>query len=120
MIDENALKQFEELQIEGKKDVVLEIIDSFFEQSILRMDNIELNIKKMNINDISIDAHILKSGARTVGANSLGDLCQEIENLRDSTNFDNVKNLYIKLKMEYAKTCEELLIIKIKREEINE
>ncbi len=116
MIDENVLEQFEELQIEGKKDIIVEIIDSFLEQSKLRMENIELNIKKMNINDISIDAHIIKSGARTLGANSLGDLCQEIENLRGSNNFDIIKNLCIKLKIEYSQTCEELLNIRIKRE----
>ncbi|MBX9837451.1 MAG: Hpt domain-containing protein [Silvanigrellaceae bacterium] len=116
MIDENVLEQFEELQIEGKKDIIVEIIDSFLEQSKLRMENIELNIKKMNINDISIDAHIIKSGARTLGANSLGDLCQEIENLRGSNNFDIIKNLCIKLKIEYPQTCEKLLNIRIKRE----
>ena len=115
IINIEALKQFDDLQIAGKPDVIIEVIDSFLKISKTQMHEIAELVSKKDIVGAAKKAHALKPGALILGAELMGKLCQEIENLEESKNSDELNNLFLQLEKTYTESCQELIEIKLER-----
>ena len=116
ILDQSVLDQFEELQMDGEPDILLEVIDSFLETSPKRILDIENAVKSMDLSVISSEAHGLKSSARTLGAMELGNLCQELEDVvRENKEPEEIIELLSKLKEAFGSVVIEFKRIKTKR-----
>ncbi len=115
MIDKTVLKQFEDLQLEGRPDFLLEVIDSFLRTSPLCYAAIFKFFENRDIVNISKQAHALKSSAQLVGALLLGEVCQKLEDFMDEKNLAGLESLLESLKTRYPQSCSELRDISINR-----
>jgi signal transduction histidine kinase/DNA-binding response OmpR family regulator len=115
MIDRSVFADLEDLQVAGEPDFVIELIDTFLKTSPKRLESISDFLKANNVLAASKDSHALKSSARTLGAKQLSDLCQQMENLKDSSDLHRQYELFEVLKKTYEHSCNELNEIKRNR-----
>lgn len=114
-INRAALLQFEELQMEGAPDILVEIIDSFLNTSPERLELIAKSIEEHDFKAAANKAHAMKSGAKVLGGDEVERLCQEIENLRDSQDLEKLKKIFACLQESYQIMSKELREIKNER-----
>lgn len=112
MIDRNALKQFDDLQMDGEPDILIEVIDSYFSTSPILVDGIITGISKKDALGAAKNAHSLKYSSQMLGAVCLGELCEKIEKLKESESFDELIILSEKLKTTYEQSLKELVEIR--------
>jgi HPt (histidine-containing phosphotransfer) domain-containing protein len=80
------------------------------------MNSIEQCVNNKDLNGAAREAHNIKPSAMTLGAIKLGEICQSIENLKNSNQTEELKILYKDLKNTYEKSCLQLHEIKSDRE----
>lgn len=115
LIDQTVLGQFDELQMEGEPDILIEVIDSFFATSPRRIAAISEFIGNQDMAAAAREAHALKSGAQALGAMLLGQFCQKMEDLGGSKDVAAVRSLFELLKNAYDQSCKELAEVKAKQ-----
>lgn len=119
LISHGALSQFDDLQMEGQPDILIQVIESFLRTSPQRKNAIEDYVESKNIPALAREAHALKSGALTLGALLLGEICQKFEDLDSTVSSADLQVLYGSLKAAYHQSCLELAEIKVNREKKN-
>jgi len=111
-VDIATLEKLNVLQEDGEPDIVVELIKSFMTQTPARLSNLQTAFVSNDFEAVFDEAHTIKSSARTMGGKYLGELCQELENLRESeavdTTLEHVKALTEKIQTEYLKMSREL------------
>ena len=108
VIDESILLKLEALQEVGEPDIIVELIHSFLKQTPSRISNIATGLAVSDFEICYDEAHTIKSSARTMGATYLGELCQQLENLRDHGNSDTIQSLFNQIQSEFVKASEAL------------
>jgi CheY-like chemotaxis protein len=112
IIDKVALEQFDDLQIEGSPDILVETIDSFLRTSPARIAALSSFSEKNDFAGAAREAHALKSGAMILGATQLGKLCQEMEGLPSSNAPEKLHSLLTSLVQIYEQSSHELTLIR--------
>ncbi len=112
MIDHVALRQFDDLHIDGMPDILVETIDSFFTTSPERISLISTLKNSQDIKGVTREAHALKSSSMILGAVQLGNLCQQLEDLSGPNALSELEQLHKSLVECYKLTCSELTEIK--------
>jgi CheY-like chemotaxis protein/two-component sensor histidine kinase len=111
-VDIATLEKLNVLQEDGEPDIVVELIKSFMTQTPARLSNLQTAFVSNDFEAVFDEAHTIKSSARTMGGKYLGELCQELENLRESEavekTVEHVKALTDKIQNEYLKMAREL------------
>lgn len=79
VINHETLEKLKLVQVPGRPDVISRVIELFFSTMPERVQNIEKYYACTDLNSMAREAHSLKSSARTVGAESMANLCQKIE-----------------------------------------
>jgi CheY-like chemotaxis protein/HPt (histidine-containing phosphotransfer) domain-containing protein len=118
-VDVSVLEKLNVLQEEGEPDIVVELIRSFMDQTPSRLSNLHTAFATGDFEAVCDEAHTIKSSARTMGGLYLGELCQELEDLRSSPAPEKVKDLADKIQSEYLKMAEELDAITHLRQQKN-
>ena len=110
LINAEILEALKGLQMDGQPNIIVELINTFFETSEANIQNIQKYYSGGQYEDVSREAHALKSGARTLGAEILGNCCQSIEDLFRNRNdiTQTEAELIPKLESIYTQTCNEL------------
>lgn len=117
IIDMKCLAQFDELQMEGYPDILIETIDSFLTTSPTRVKGIREAAAAANWSMVGAEAHALKSSSRTLGAMALGALCESLEiNSKGSNDEGGLLSLVSQLAEAHRNACEALIKIKRDRE----
>jgi HPt (histidine-containing phosphotransfer) domain-containing protein len=116
-INPEAINQFDALQEEGAPDFLIEVIDSFFSSSPERLEKLASLTQKADIVGAAKEAHALKSSARILGATTVGDLCQKMEDLGSagSTNAAELREIFNSLNQALKAAFKELSQIKNQR-----
>jgi CheY-like chemotaxis protein len=78
-VDINVLNQLRMLQIEGQPDIVRDRIKNYLQDAPVRIEKIEIHLKKKDLQNAREEAQALRSNSRTLGALTLGAFCQELE-----------------------------------------
>lgn len=111
-VDLTILEKLNALQEEGEPDIVVELIRSFLTQTPSRLSNLQTAFHSEDFELVFDEAHTIKSSARTMGGKYLGELCQQLEDLRSSEASEHttkqVKTLSEKIQTEYRKMAKEL------------
>ena len=113
-VDLAILEKLNALQEEGEPDIIVELIHSFLSQTPTRLNAMATALAvadEASYETIYDEAHTIKSCARTMGGKHLGELCQELEDLRNSTSSEKVKSLCNNIQNEYLKMAHELNLI---------
>ena len=81
------------------KEVVVEIINIFFEEYPERFSKMDKNIAELNFKELAFNAHSLKGVVSNFAAPILFELAREVENysasLRDNSNIPDIKEKLI-------------------------
>ncbi len=115
-LSKEVLNRFDELQMEGKPDILIEIINSFLSQSRQRLDALERGLKINDLEGAAREVHTLKSGALTLGAFELGDLLIKVEDLIREKNRVELEPMLESMRNSYKYTCEGLIKFRERRE----
>ena len=78
---------------------VREILNGFVAPSEAIMRDLEAGFAEQSAETLYLNAHKLKSAARTIGANTLADLCQDIELKAKQGNLDSLEGYWDKMKV---------------------
>jgi signal transduction histidine kinase/DNA-binding response OmpR family regulator len=79
VIDPETIAELRSLNSEGTDDILTELVDLFLDQAHKMVPTMETAVQSRNAMTLGQIAHGLKSEARNVGANRLGNLAAELE-----------------------------------------
>lgn len=102
----NKLKQY----VSSDSNLVQALIEDFHSSAPLNLKNIENALLERNWQEISENAHALKSSSATLGAMKLSQTCSLLEKLCDEENikFESVEQMVIELKQQINSAYAEL------------
>lgn len=86
---------------DSNKDFLKEIIDIFISESSQRIKIIEKSLDDFDLKAIKKTAHTQKGASLTFGAEILAQLCEKLENMQESDEVDEIKNLADKIHLEF-------------------
>jgi len=108
------LKQFDPKYLDdmsgGDTEFVHDIISTFLETAHELVDGLTLAADQDPQRAVYL-AHTLKGSARSVGANPLGDLCEDLEKLAGSGDMPGYKLLVSKVPETFTQLSEELAVV---------
>jgi HPt (histidine-containing phosphotransfer) domain-containing protein len=85
-----------------------ELVDRFVQDGERRMALLRSAMPARDFDVIHAEAHGLKGSSRNVGANTLGDVCDQLEQSGRNKKLDNLATLFAALEQEFAAVCAEL------------
>ncbi len=101
----------EQLQWDDK--IILEVIASYLESAPEHLAKIKLYLSQKNIAGMAKEVHPFKSSSRTLGAEILGDICQKLEDLKNSQDLAAAAELFLKIDQEYENVAREYKEMKV-------
>jgi HPt (histidine-containing phosphotransfer) domain-containing protein len=110
-VDAKAIEKIEKLQEDNEPDIVTELVEIFKKATPERLEAIDGYVKKFEFEDVCDAAHTIKSSARTLGLQKLGEVCQQIENLKETHQFGKLPEMIFILKREFASGLVELELL---------
>lgn len=85
-----------------------ELVERFIEDGERRITLLRNAIAQPDFDVVHAEAHGLKGSSRNIGANDLGALCDELEQLAKERNASTMPTLFAALEQEFAAVCAEL------------
>jgi HPt (histidine-containing phosphotransfer) domain-containing protein len=101
-----VLEDIESLQMPGESDIVAEIFQTFIGTSAQRLSKFLELTKNGDLKPLSKEAHAFKSSARTIGAQRLGNLLQQLESKPEQ--WQGQENLLPRIQEEVAVVIAEI------------
>jgi HPt (histidine-containing phosphotransfer) domain-containing protein len=80
------------------KEIIFDVIENFFEECEERLNTIEKNIAENDLNQLSFNAHSMKSVIGNFMAPAPHELCRRIEELAKQNSSEGVPLLFSELK----------------------
>jgi HPt (histidine-containing phosphotransfer) domain-containing protein len=68
-----------EIEESGDKTIVLELIDSFQNDTASRFERLHGAVARLDAATVTAEAHAMRGSARQMGAEALANLCQAVE-----------------------------------------
>jgi PAS domain S-box-containing protein len=110
VLDPQAIAALEELVEDDTSDFLLDVIDSYLEDAVLRVQEIYQAVDRMDCMGLYQAAYNLRSSSATVGAISLIKVCQALENLTQADKLSpQITDLLHQLDEEYERVQVALL-----------
>lgn len=101
IIDANMIEQLKELL----EDRFGELVERFISDGSLRVERLKAAVPKCDFAVIHAEAHGLKGSSRNIGANPLGQACEELENRGRFNNDEDLVTLLAAVEQEFAAVC---------------
>lgn len=108
MIDRSIWERWISLQEADAPSLLGQLIELFLATAPNSIEDIKSAQSKDYAKGVAFHAHALKSSAASLGANTMRDLCLQIETLARDNNLSSTKALATQLEAEYASVAEEL------------
>ncbi len=102
-IDKNVLNALRELQIAGKPNVLVRIVNAYLEGSESLVAKLPEALAAGYFDVVKKTAHSLKSSSANVGALNLSGLSKELEMLDNNKTFDNATDLVSAIESEFVR-----------------
>lgn len=100
-VDVAMLTSFEEAQIEGEPDFVVELIDLYLEDASAKIDALQEGLATADVTTLRRLAHCLKGSSGNLGANRMAALCGELERIDGNDLLRKAGELVISLEQEF-------------------
>ncbi len=108
LLDVSVFAQFYDLWGEEAGDVIRELIEMFLKNTPGMIEEMGRALEAGNAKELRRLAHTLKSNAGTLGAMRLSSACRQLEALADAGNLDEARQVYERVRSEYASAEEAL------------
>ena len=99
-VDLAVLISFEETQIEGEPDLVIELIDLYLKDASDKLVAIRKAMAAMDETSLRRVAHNLKGSSASLGAHRMAALCEELEHLVGDHSLHKAGSLVRRLEQE--------------------
>ena len=106
-VDLGVLAGYQSVQLEGEPDLVVELIDLYFDDVPRRVRAMRDAVKFRNPAALASAAHSLRGSSGSLGAQQVAQICAEIEGLESVDLWSNIPPLLSWLELE----CERALHI---------
>ncbi|MBC6907110.1 Hpt domain-containing protein [Saccharophagus sp. K07] len=103
-IDAAMMEQLKELL--GER--FTELVDRFIQDGERRLGLLREALKTQDFVAIHAEAHGLKGSSRNIGANILGGLCSDLEQMGKENKAEGLQTVFAALEQEFAAVCAEL------------
>ena len=108
-VDMAVLTSFEEAQLDGVPDLIVELIDLYLEDAPHRLAAIEEALAKKDGPALKQAAHCLRGSSANLGVLQMALICEEVERIDCNDWFPGVQTLLGCLKEEFARVRQVLL-----------
>lgn len=98
----DALQAYTVLQKAGQPDVIVKLIDSYFEGAFDLLQSMERAIQNQNAEDLFNAAHTMKTNNAMVGAIRMAQICIELETKGRSGIFEDCDKLFAEMTEEFS------------------
>jgi len=112
VFDPSFFKKIVNIDDDDNIEFLVTFIDKFIEQSDLLINEIKEAHKTKDSEQIGRLAHKLKGSSLTIGANVIGNLCNEIASESKNNEFDKLFTLVEKLERDYKDLTKEIIDFK--------
>jgi HPt (histidine-containing phosphotransfer) domain-containing protein len=102
-VDLSVLTQFEDAQVEGMPDVVVELIDLYLEDAPLRIVALNEALSTKDGDGIKRAAHCLRGSSGTLGAQGIALLCDEMEHMQPEDMSSKIPALLAQMAQEFER-----------------
>ena len=104
-----TIEKLRVLQNEGESDIVIELMDAFFESIPQRLMAMNDFLGKKKFAAIAREAHSIKSSALMLGAEKLGFLCGQMEDeFASEGKISNPEATVQRVQIEFDNACKQL------------
>ena len=107
-LNRNTINNIRALQREGAPDILEKIVGLYLDNSSNIIVEIQQSVEQRDAKKIRSAAHSLKSSSANLGADSLAELCKEMELLGKDNQLENIDQKYDQLKLKYEVTRDAL------------
>ena len=92
-VDLTVLRSYENIQLDGEPDLIVELIDLYLEDARRRLAVMKLSLAKRDWLSVKREAHSLRGSSGNLGALQMALICDEIEGLDSRDPFPSVEVL---------------------------
>jgi HPt (histidine-containing phosphotransfer) domain-containing protein len=108
VLDPAVLAALRQLNIPGEPDVLTEVLKLFLEEVPPRMTRLRNAWSSGNIEEMQRAAHSLKGSAGNIGAQSMFDVCRQLDGLGRAGSLESASTLVDALDVEFDKVQAEI------------
>ena len=105
ILDPTIIAELSEMKSREGVPLLCELIDLFFQNAPKHLE--EIKTSGDNLQQLSFAAHVFRGMSLNLGANGLGQLCQELEDLAMAGNTAAIPALIPRLELGYQRTAAE-------------
>jgi signal transduction histidine kinase/HPt (histidine-containing phosphotransfer) domain-containing protein len=105
ILDPTIIAELSEMKSKEGVPLLCELIDLFFQNAPRHLE--EIKTSGDNLQQLSFAAHVFRGMSLNLGANGLGQLCQELEDLAMAGNTAAIPALIPRLELDYQRTAAE-------------
>lgn len=111
-VDMTVLRSYDEIQIAGEPDLIVELIDLYLEDVPRRMAVMRRSLADRSWLILKREAHSLRGSSGNLGALDMARICQEIEGVEAGARFPRTEALLSRLESELERV---LFILRAER-----
>lgn len=100
-VDLKVLTSFEEVQMEGEPDLIVELIDLYLEDAPRRIAALREALAAMDESGLKRAAHTLKGSSANLGARRVAELCSQLEVAEGDDSFHEARAILLNLENEF-------------------
>jgi HPt (histidine-containing phosphotransfer) domain-containing protein len=108
-VDLSVLIAFEEMQMEGEPDLIIELIDLYLADVPQRLFAIRDSFMKGDWSSLKRAAHTLKGSSANLGVTGMASLCEKLEQTAATESFELSNNLISKFEQNFISARRALL-----------
>jgi len=106
LVDENVLRELQDLGGEDEPDLVGQIIRMFILEAPQRIELIRTGLCTGDLKTVRETAHQLKGASRQLGLRAMAALCQRLEDCEKTPDRSGNENVLAELHVQFQKTAE--------------
>lgn len=99
-VDLAMLASYEEIQLDGEPDLIVELIDLYLEDAPRRVAVMQESLAKRDWLSLKREAHNLRGSSGNLGALQMARICDEIEGIESGNLFASIAALLNCLRLE--------------------
>lgn len=108
-VDLNTLLSFEDAQLDGEADLVVELIDLYLEEVDRQLGIVSQAVSDKDSTTVKRAAHSLKGSSSNLGILQMALICEQLEKPEGSDPFPYLEELSVSLQREFKLVREILL-----------
>jgi HPt (histidine-containing phosphotransfer) domain-containing protein len=108
-VDLGALRSFEEAQLDGEPDLIVELIDLYIDETARLLGVMRAGLNNKDWEVIKRASHSLRGSSGNLGILQMSLICDQMEHMEFNDLFPTAEELLHSLDHEFARVCEVLL-----------